>query len=141
MVLLVALTGFGLIHLAYSQGMATGSATAQPARPLPEGMKLPTVNFVDVADKAGLTGVNISGRERGKKYILETTGTGIAIFDYDNDGFEDILLVNAGRLDAPDSKLTHYLYRNLGGLRFRDVTAKAGILHTGWAQGVCAGDI
>ncbi|MGH9629652.1 MAG: CRTAC1 family protein, partial [Bryobacteraceae bacterium] len=91
--------------------------------------------------KAGLTGVNISGRERGKKYILETTGTGVAIFDYDNDGLQDILLVNAGRLDAPDSKLTHYLYRNLGGLRFRDVTAKAGILHTGWAQGVCAGDI
>src|ERR1700688_359112 len=56
-------------------------------------------NFTDVAEKAGLTMQEIFGGIETKKYIIETTGTGVAIFDYDNDGWPDIFLVNGTRLD------------------------------------------
>ena len=125
---------------ARAQGVATGGS-AMPARPLPAGMKPPQIRYEDVAASAGLRGVNVSGAERGKQYIVESTGTGVAIFDYDNDGLPDIFLVNGGRLDDPAKGSTHFLYHNLGGLKFEDVTDKSGITHTGWGQGVCAGDI
>lgn len=136
----LALLALSSMRLAYPQGMATGSAVPKPARPLPEGMKLPAVEYVDIAKQAGLTGVNVSGATESKQYIVEATGTGVAIFDFDNDGLQDILLVNGGTLDAQAPKPPHYLYRNLGGLRFEDVTANSGIRNTGWGQGVCAGD-
>src|SRR6476659_5675833 len=82
----------------HGQGVATGGA-ARPARPLPAGMMPPEVRYEDIAKQAGLTGVNVSGAERGKQYIGESTGTGVAIFDYDNDGLPDIFLVNGGRFD------------------------------------------
>jgi enediyne biosynthesis protein E4 len=127
-------------HIAHGQGVATGG-TAVPARPLPPGMKPPVVDYRDVASKAGLVGINVSGRETSKQYIVETTGNGVAIFDYDNDGLPDIFLVNAGRLEKGAVQPKHFLYHNLGGLRFEDVTDKAGITLTGWGQGVCVGDI
>jgi hypothetical protein len=103
-------------------------------------VKAPVVQYQDIAGQAGLKGVTISGTEKGKQYIIETTGTGVAIFDYDNDGLPDVFVVNGGRLDDGQAP-THYLYHNLGGLKFEDVTAKAGLAHTGWGQGVCAGDV
>jgi len=124
----------------FAQGVATGG-TAVPARPLPPGMKAPVVRYEDIAPQAGLTGVNVSGAEVGKQYIVESTGTGVAIFDYDNDGLPDIFLVNAGRLPLDGPQPAHFLYHNLGGLKFEDVTKKAGIAQNGWGQGVCAGDI
>ena len=136
-----ALLAGGLLRQALPQGVAVGSRTAQPARPLPPGLKAPLVNYKDLAPEAGLTGVNISGAERDKTWVVETTGTGVALIDYDNDGLLDILLVNADRFESSPSPPRHYLYRNLGNLRFQDVTEKAGLVHTGWAQGVCAGDV
>src|SRR5579859_1398582 len=127
-------------RIAAAQGVATGG-TAVPARPLPGGMKPPVVDFRDIAREAGLVGVNVSGSETSKGYIVETTGNGVAIFDYDGDGLPDIFLVNSGRLGKNAAQPTHYLYRNLGGLKFEDVTAKAGITRTGWGQGVCVGDV
>src|SRR5437016_12599458 len=53
----------------------------------------PIVHFTDVAQKAGLVAPVIFGGENTKKYIIETTGTGVAIFDYDNDGWPDIFVV------------------------------------------------
>src|ERR1700678_651518 len=131
--------GLSISVRSYGQGVATGG-TAVPANPLPAGMKPPTVRFEDVAAEAGLTGRNVSGAEQGQQYIVETTGTGVAIFDYDNDGLPDIFQVQADRLHNEGPPLTPHLYHNLGGLRFEDVTAKAGIGHLGWGQGVCAGD-
>jgi hypothetical protein len=119
--------------------MASGNATDQPIRPLPPGMKAPVVDFRDVAAQAGLTAEVISG-EVDQTYIVENTGTGVAIFDYDNDGLPDIFLLQGDRLKNSGPPLTPHLYHNLGGLRFEDVTAKAGIGHLGWSQGVCAGD-
>lgn len=138
--LIVVLTTIADVEPAHAQGVATGG-TAVPARPLPLGMKPPTVHFEDVASEAGLTGVNVSGAENSKQYIVETTGNGVAIFDYDNDGLPDVFVVNAGRLGKDAAQPTPFLYHNLGGLKFEDVTAKAGIVQTGWGQGVCVGDI
>src|SRR5467141_2544213 len=92
------LLALGNIHPAHAQGAATGG-TAVPARPLPPGMKAPAVDYKDIAVQTGLVGVNVSGSERSKQYIVETTGNGVAIFDYDGDGLPDIFLVNSGRLE------------------------------------------
>jgi hypothetical protein len=137
---------FSLIHgaadVCHAQiGVATGNGVAAPAKPLPPGMKPPVVQFEDIAAQAGLTGVNVSGAASNKQYIVETTGTGVAIFDYDNDGLPDILFVNGDRFQESGDPPTPVLYHNLGGLKFEDVTKKAGFTHTGWGQGVCAGDI
>jgi len=104
-------------------------------------MKPPTVEYHDIATQAGLTGVDISGSETSKQYIVEATGNGVAIFDFDNDGLPDIFLVNSGTLGTGAVHPKHFLYHNLGGLKFEDVTDKAGIKPPGWGQGVCVGDI
>ena len=120
--------------------MASSGAKDQPARPLPPGMKAPVVDFRDVAAQAGLTAVVVSG-ELDQTFVVENTGSGVAIFDYDNDGLPDIFLLQGDRLKPTPEPLTPHLYHNLGGLRFEDVTKKAGIGHIGWSQGVCAGDV
>jgi enediyne biosynthesis protein E4 len=102
----------------------------------------PLAYFTDTAKEAGLTMMNVFGGENTKKYIIETTGTGVAIFDYDNDGWPDIFIVNGTKLDGfPAGKApTNHLYRNNHDGTFSDVTEKAGLAHTGWGQGVCVGD-
>ena len=99
-------------------------------------------NFTDVAEKSGLTAINVFGGKDTKKYIIETTGTGVAIFDYDNDGWPDLFLVNGTTLEGfPEGKApTNHLYHNNHDGTFTDVTVTAGLADTGWGQGVCAGD-
>src|SRR5438105_4421436 len=98
-------------------------------------------NFVDVAQQAGLNMANVFGGKYTKKYIIETTGTGVAIFDYDNDGWPDIFIVNGTTLQPqPGPAPTNHLYRNNHDGTFTDVTAKAGLTSSGWGQGVRTGD-
>ena len=108
------------------------------------GKTPPIANFTDIAEKAGLTMSNVFGGKDTKKYIIETTGTGVAIFDYDNDGWPDIFLVNGTTLEGfPAGKATapsNHLYRNNHDGTFTDVTTKAGLTANGWGQGVCVGD-
>src|SRR5712671_766466 len=103
----------------------------------------PIANFTAVAEKAGLTMQEVFGGVDTKKYIIETTGTGIAIFDYDNDGWPDIFIVNGTKIGTsfPAGQApSNHLYRNNHDGTFTDVTAKAGLTATGWGQGVCVGD-
>src|SRR5229473_2635318 len=101
----------------------------------------PVVHFTDIAQKAGLTSPVIFGGENTKKYIIETTGTGVAIFDYDNDGWPDIFVVNGTKLEGlPSGKTpTSHLYRNNHDGTFTDVSEKARVAGTGkdWGTG-CA---
>ncbi len=99
-------------------------------------------DFEDIADKAGLAMTTVFGGVDTKKYIIETTGTGVAIFDFDNDGWPDIFIVNGTTLDGASSgdAPTNHLYRNNHDGTFSDVTVKAGLVATGWGQGVCVGD-
>jgi len=98
--------------------------------------------FRDKGDSAGLSVPNTYGGKARKDYILETTGNGAAIFDYDGDGRNDILIANGTRFDrkAGDANTTLQLYHNEGNGQFLEVSEKAGFNEEGWAQGVCVGD-
>ena len=96
-------------------------------------------DFKDVAVEAGLTSETIFGEKKSKQYILETTGTGVAIFDYDNDGWPDIFLVNGTQIGR-SAGTAGYLYHNNHDGTFSNVTASAGLKTGGWGQGVCVGD-
>jgi len=98
-------------------------------------------DFQDVAAAFGLTDKNVYGGLTRKDYILETTGNGAAIFDYDNDGRNDVFIANGTRLDgSAKGAALPQLYHNEGNGRFKNVGAQAGFSREGWAQGVCAGD-
>jgi hypothetical protein len=101
--------------------------------------------FVDVAAPAGLTMQNVNGEANNKKYIIETTGSGVAIIDDDRDGWPDIYLVNGEARDslAGPGKAAHpsgHLYHNNHNGTFSDVTRAAGLTASGWGQGACVGD-
>ena len=100
------------------------------------------VNFVNMAKEGGLNAKTIYGGEHKNKYLLETTGCGVAFYDYDNDGWLDIFLVNGRRLEpAPaGQEPSSHLFKNNRDGTFTDVTAKAGVGRYGWGQGVCVGD-
>ena len=103
----------------------------------------PSIQFTDVAQHAGLNSPNVWGGVDHKRSIIEAKGSGLAFFDYDNDGWLDIYLTNGDRLDAkwPQGKApTSHLYKNNRDGTFTDVTEKSGIGHTGWQTGICVGD-
>jgi enediyne biosynthesis protein E4 len=122
------------------------SASAFAQRPYPPTIDHPPPAwFVDVASKAGILVRNVNGSVEGKRYIVEATGSGVAILDYDRDGWPDIFLVNGTNLPGAESednreKPTNHLFHNNHDGTFTDVTAKAGLASTGWGQGVCVGD-
>jgi hypothetical protein len=89
--------------------------------------------FVNIAERAGLRAVFPNGGSVTKQWILETTGSGIAMIDYDNDGLPDIFVLSG-------EGGSNRMYHNEGHDRFRDVTDELGLHSSGWAQGVCAGD-
>jgi len=99
-------------------------------------------SFSDIATEAGLVAVTTFGGQKTNKYLLETTGCGVAMFDYDNDGRLDLFFVNGTTLEGfpPGKEPTSHLYRNRGDGTFEDVTVKAGLGLVGWGQGACAGD-
>ena len=117
--------------------------------PAPMGPKSPIegtplgLSFVDVVKESGLAVKTIYGGEGKNKYLLETTGCGLAFYDYDNDGWLDVFLVNGWRLDGfPEGKEPRcHLFKNNRDGTFTDVTKGSGLEHrTGWGQACCVGD-
>jgi hypothetical protein len=100
------------------------------------------IRYTDIAAEAGLKDIIYCGGEDSKNYIIETLGTGLAFIDFDNDGFLDLFVVNSSRLEGfpKGQEPTNHLYRNMRNGTFKDVTREAGLLQSGWGQGVCAGD-
>ena len=89
----------------------------------------------------GITWKHFNGRSP-QYYLPETTGAGCAFFDYDNDGWLDIYLVNSGKCDFfdPDPPLRNALYKNNRNGTFTDVTANAGVSGGGYGMGAAVGD-
>jgi hypothetical protein len=113
------------------------------AAPAPSADAAPGVAFSDVTRAAGLASFRHVSGGPGKDYILDATGSGAALLDYDGDGWLDAYLVNGstwaalgGREEAPSAAL----FRNNRDGTFTDVTAASGTANRRWGQGVCAGD-
>ena len=109
----------------------------------PAANRTSPVQFVDVGREAGLNIPNVWGGVDHKRYIIEAKGSGLAFFDYDNDGWLDIYLTNGTRLGEkwpPGKTPTSQLFKNNRDGTFRNVTEKSGLARTGWQTGVCVGD-
>src|SRR5436190_14856922 len=128
--------------------LTTHSSKMEPA--LPPGIQ---VKFVDVTERSGIHYQHLDGHTE-IEYIMETLGSGIGWLDYDQDGLMDLLIVQGSTFPVPSPSLSPpaptssketgpscKLYKNLGGGRFRDVTAEVGLGHIGCGQGVAIGDI
>ena len=144
----------GLARPAFGQQSAqapkgnTRQSYEAPPRPAPKGTASPVsgtplgVQFVDVAKEAGLNVEMIFGGEHRNKYLLETTGCGAAFFDYDQDDWVDIFLVNGWRLEGfpKGHEPVCHLFKNNRDGTFTDVTIKSGLARSGWGQACCLGD-
>jgi hypothetical protein len=96
--------------------------------------------LVDVTQSAGISFQHVNGLT-GKHYYLEIMGSGVALFDYDGDGFLDVYLVNGNHFaKEPSPHITNRLYRNNRDGTFTDVTSAAGVGHAGLGHGCCTGD-
>src|SRR6201996_9657408 len=119
-----------------------------PSRPAPKGLPSPITgtplgySYVDVAKSSGLNAKTIYGGEHKNRFLLETTGCGVAFFDYDQDDWIDIFLVNGTRLEGfpKGQEPVSHLFKNNRDGTFTDLTAKAGLGRAGWGQGCCVGD-
>ncbi|MHB8302964.1 MAG: CRTAC1 family protein [Acidobacteriaceae bacterium] len=143
----IALCVLALFPFSLSATCQTGPrlSARSPIHPYPASSAHPTPAwFIDVAKQAGIQVVDVNGGVKRKRYIIEATGSGVAILDYDNDGWPDIFLVNGTTLGPQTppggARPTSHLYHNNRDGTFTDVTARAGLADTGWGQGVCVGD-
>ena len=106
----------------------------------PDSSQNQGVRFTDVTAELGIEFRHVNG-ESGKKYFIEPIGSGVALFDYDNDGDLDLYFVNGGDLPGMTSSIppTNRFYRNEGGI-FTDITNEASVGDTDYGLGCCVGD-
>jgi enediyne biosynthesis protein E4 len=120
----------------------TGVLTLVAGDAAPRAEKELGFSFENVAASAGLTTPTVYGGKGSNTFLIETTGTGVAVIDYDGDGWMDVFVVNGTTLDgfAAGREPTNHLYRNRGNGTFEDVTTGAGLARGGWGQAACVGD-
>ena len=114
--------------------LALSQAASFPARS--------QIQFRDVADSAGIDFV-LDNSATPQKHLVETMGGGLAVFDFDNDGRVDIFFTNGAALPSLDKSSERFwnrLYRNLGEMRFADVTSQSGLAGAGFCTGATVGD-
>jgi hypothetical protein len=99
-------------------------------------------SFIDVAQQSGLNKKTIYGDEHKNRFLLETTGCGVAFYDFDNDDWLDLVLVNGTRLEGfpKGQEPISRLFKNNRDGTFTDITANSGMVRSGWGQGCCVGD-
>src|ERR1700738_1752706 len=115
---------------------------SRPTAPTP-------AEFIDVSSSLGVQ-FQHAATHTSKKYLLETMGSGVALFDYDNDGRLDLFVVNGAEINDPSSpgtipqktgpKYWNRLYHQKPGGTFEDVTEKSGLQGVGYGMGVAVGD-
>jgi hypothetical protein len=130
-----------------------GSATAGVFAPVYDSERRPItaggfvkdgpIVFHDISQKAGLTNWHHKMGTPQKDFIIEVSGSGVALFDYDNDGWLDIYMVNGSTYEAVDGKAEPphaALFHNNHDGTFTDVAEKAGVTNGRWGYGVAVGD-
>jgi hypothetical protein len=127
-----------------TESIGRAPSSVQGAGSTPEAAK-----FTDVTSELGINFEYVASHT-SKKYLIETMGPGVALFDYDNDGRLDIFVVNGAPLSDPTPKGTiaqkagpkdwNRLYHQKNDGRFEDVTEKAGLQGVGYGMGVAFGD-
>ncbi|HVW84906.1 MAG TPA: VCBS repeat-containing protein, partial [Bryobacteraceae bacterium] len=120
------------------EGMASRSVRPAP-RGKPSGLPFHS-RLTDVASQAGLRKTVVCGHPDRADYVVEAMGCGAAFFDFDNDGWLDILVLTGSRYGDPPSDASNRLYRNNRDGTFTDVTREAGLFRTGYFYGVTVGD-
>ena len=135
---LLALLAAASAPSAFGQGVSSRGVRPQP-RGRPSGLPFHS-RLTDVADQAGLTRPIVYGGVDRKSYIVEVVGCGVAFFDYDNDGWLDLLVLNGTRLEGAPPGTSNRLYKNNRDGTFTDVTEQAGLTRAGWASAVTVGD-
>jgi len=143
--------GVALFSLLAPSAMAQKGPTSMVggSLPVPFGATPEVAQFTDVAAALGLSFTYVASHT-SKKYLIETMGSGVALFDYDNDGRLDIFVVNGARLGDPTPKGTipqktgpkdwNRLFHQKSDGTFEDVTEKAGLQGVGYGMGVAVGD-
>jgi len=128
--------------LLWRNAFSQGTSTPRPLNPTKDSPPAPKVLYRDIAAQAGLTARHVSGSAVDRRYILESTGSGVGLLDFDRDGFLDIFLGNGTTLEtpAPGQEPTQHLYRNNRDGTFKDITKDSNLVRSGWGQGVCASD-
>jgi hypothetical protein len=136
-----------LLAIALALGGCRGgdpSSAASPRRPVPQAAPpVSVIRFADGTSRAGIVFVHRNGAT-GQKYMPETLGSGVCLFDYDSDGWIDVYFVQSGVLPVDPARAGRtgsVLYRNRGDGTFEDVTARAGLGGSGYGMGCTAADI
>jgi hypothetical protein len=137
------------IHPLLNDGREGWTSRAQQPVKTAEQTKTISTKFDDVTSALGLNFQHIASHT-SRKYLIETMGSGVALFDYDNDGRLDIFAVNAAPLSDPTPKGTipqktgpkywNRLYHQKQDGTFEDVTERAGLQGVGYGMGVAVGD-
>lgn len=142
MLRLLALPAFRMLgqqpNTGANQGMASRGVRSGP-RVKPSGIPF-HARFRDVGQQAGLRAITVCGHPARADYVIEAMGCGCAFLDYDNDGWLDVLVLTGSRTGDPPSDASNRLYKNNRDGTFTDVTAKAGLLRSGYWYGVAVGD-
>ncbi len=145
-VMIAILVGLGL-YLSKRSPEQTVTVDEAPV-PVPEEPRaarpeVPAVSFSDITGSSGVDFVHVNGAY-GKRFLPETMGGGLALFDYDNDGDQDLLLVNsdswAEQREPGSQRPTMALYANDGQGQFTDTTAAAGLDFSAYGMGAAVGD-
>ncbi len=126
--------GNSIAGAAGTELVSTRRNVGRPREPSP-------FRFAEIAGQSGIDFVHFSGMTE-ERYAPTANGSGVAIFDYDNDGKLDLYFATGTLLPVGTArKGPNRLYRNLGDNRFRDVTGASGLGFAGWCQGIVVGDI
>jgi hypothetical protein len=127
--------------LAAGLGLFAGCGEEASSPPDPQPAERPgALTFVDVTAVSGVDFVHDNGRS-ARRYLPETMGAGLAVFDGDGDGLPDLFFVDSGPVAAGGARRPGALYRNLGGLRFEAAGARSGLDQPILGQGVAVGDV
>jgi hypothetical protein len=131
---------FSMATLGRAQNLGMGSRGVKAApRGKPSGLPF-HARFVNIAQAAGLHAPVIYGDPAYNDYILDSMGCGVAFVDYDNDGWQDIVVLTGRRWQGTPAGATIRLYKNNRDGTFTDVTAKSGLGKSVWASGITVGD-